>query len=55
MLQIKSLPDFLYTYNPQAVECVLHDSDSFAEETAFMEALSDKDFMIKVVDVIDNK
>lgn len=42
-------------YNPQAVECCLHDAESFTNEEAFHEALNEQDFMIKVMDVIDNK
>lgn len=42
-------------YNSQIFECCLHDAELFTNEEAFYEALNEKDFMIKVMDVIDNK
>lgn len=42
-------------YNPQIVECCLHDAESFTNEEAFLESLKVTDLMIKVMDVTDNK
>lgn len=50
-----SLPDYLQIYNAQAIECCLYDSESFTNDDDFIKAIEEKDFIIKVMDVKDNK
>lgn len=42
-------------FNSQIVECSLYEGESFTDDEAFIEALEEKDFIIKVVDVIDER
>lgn len=52
--QLKVLPDYLKTYNAQAVECSLYDSDSFTNDEDFIQNMEEKDFIIKVMSVQNN-
>ncbi|XP_065214372.1 maternal protein tudor-like [Planococcus citri] len=51
---LKILPDYLKTYNPQAVQCCLYDSESFTNDEDFIQNIDEKDFIIKVMKVQDN-
>lgn len=52
---MKILPDELMIYNSQMVECALHEGEAFTDDAAFEEAITEKDFIIKVMDVVDDK
>ncbi len=42
-------------FNTQFMECCLHEGEAFTDEQAFSDAIVETDFMIKVVDVLDEK